>query len=109
MSYRSDVVIAVDKKTFFAESVIKGNVPQVLMEPDQHSHQYSGEAVYFKLEQWEWYGKDSDNIMEWLNSMDEDKWGLVRIGEESDDIETAGDYYEFAIYPQTYISCPVDF
>jgi len=103
MGYQSIVVIALTKKT------LKNNytlASEIFKDCDEFFIDEENEIVSFKWEWVKWY--DSYTVIQktknFLNSLEEEDYAFLRIGEEEGDIERKGSPSEFGIYTTTDIS-----
>jgi hypothetical protein len=92
MGYRSDVVLAIkrDKVTPKLEEAIKD-----LGEPDDTNH--DEEVLRYKWEYIKWNGWEEDSIDNQLDQLEEEDYGIVRLGESTDDVEMRGYYWELGL------------
>jgi hypothetical protein len=120
MGYRSDVVFAVDKKTYVAE-FLAGNLPDTLS-ADWIEQYTTDDAMYWRAYQVKWYDghPEEGSIIDWLENLEEipvknDKgkisyhrssFGFIRIGDEHDDVEMKGDPYDYGIEFHRHIEAP---
>lgn len=104
MGYRSDLIIAVSNEIIL-EDMVANTIPKIVKRLD---FKLRGMGTYYRIEGWKWYDEDQNvaALLEWFGSMDEDKFGVVRVGEDADDIEEWGTPYLFDIYVQTTIDSP---
>ena len=66
-------------------------------------------AIYFRIEDWKWYEGNPDVavILQWFDTLDEEDFAAIRLGEEASDITEWGCPVNYDIYPVSYIHCPV--
>lgn len=106
MGYRSDVVIAITKE-LWAQHVLLPHIPDALLGGDVE-RKHKENAVYFIIEGWKWYDSfpEVQEIQEWLDSLEHDEFGAMRIGEDNNDTETWGAHGDFDIWLSRSISYP---
>lgn len=105
MGYRSDIVIGVNK-TVLARNLITSEIPKCLFNETQREDK---DTVYWILEGWKWYSDYSEvrQIEAWFDSMEEDEFGAIRVGEDTDDTQHWGCPHDFEIYVHHYVQCPI--
>jgi hypothetical protein len=105
MGYRSDVVIAI-RKSILAKDLIAPSIPSVIKELSTAS---TDAATYYFIEGWKWYPSypEVQEIEAWFDSMNDEEFGAMRIGEDDNDTQTWGSPYEFEVYLSRQISAPV--
>ena len=111
MWYRSEVVIALNKKLLVDAILDIKPLPSDLAEADTSEWidvNDTEDAMYYTLYDVKWYESYADvrEITNYLSSLDTEDFGFVRTGEDSKDIEIQGDPYEYDIYPVNYIHTP---
>lgn len=100
MGYRSNVVIAIDKK-LIARNLVTSEIPTNIT---NNFVKESEKAHYFLLDQWKWYSeypdvKEIEDYFKHLNDeSDYEIYGAVRIGEDLGDVESWGSPNDFDIY-----------
>ena len=108
MGYRSDVVIAIDRKVITTHKVLAKKLPAILEKADVFNSIEDSEAIYYVLSSIKWYSTYPEIVEceEFLEGLDTDKYIFVRSGEDMGDIEERGHGYEFDVYTQTSITFP---
>lgn len=106
MGYRSDVVIGI-KKEIWVEHHLSPSIPDALLGGDVN-RVVKDKAVYFIISDWKWYSSypEVSEIEQWLDSLNHEDFGAMRIGENDDDIQTWGDPGEFEIWLSRSIDYP---
>ena len=98
MGYRSEAAIALHKNTEVRLRLSdKKEVVDLLDEtPHKTEHEYS--TTYF-YSGYKWYSTYSGvaAMEDYLDTLEDEEFGFIRIGEESGDIETKGSPYEYGI------------
>lgn len=93
MGYRSEVAIAVSTEDYNnAPQNVKDAFYEMFDEPEEKDDIIT---IYHK--DWvKWYDdyKDVQTIESWLNSLNSDNYGMIRIGEEDADVEYLGDPWQ---------------
>lgn len=111
MGYRSDIIIAIAKEVR-ARHLISNEIPACLMNDTSviKEARESDGAFYFRIEGWKWYDSYQEirDIEAWFNSMQDEEFGAMRMGEDDNDTETWGQPYDFDICLNRYLSCPID-
>lgn len=115
MGYRSDVVFAVDKHVL-ALDLINPILPEVLR---KEPYIDTDSARYWQFDGWKWYSgyEEVSSINNFMADLDEldipdtvlrgTLYAGARIGEDVDDVETWGDYWEYDIEVVRTIHSPV--
>lgn len=105
MGYRSDLVIAVRKEVIAAD-LINPTIPAVIKELNFASTE---KVLYYFIEDWKWYSSypEVQEIEAWFDSMQDEDFGAMRIGEDDNDTQTWGSPSEFEIWLSRTIDCPV--
>jgi hypothetical protein len=99
MGYYSDVVIAVKDPLGY-------NLRDILseLELDHEKHLKDGYLV-FVFPSMKWYD-DYDvvaTVMEFIHTLNEDDYGYIRVGEDTEDIEILGTPWLYNVYTSTSI------
>ena len=98
MGYRSQVTISITKKAF------NENVGENIKDfKDCDLIRQTEDTVTFIWEHVKWYDSYDDvkSVMSVLEKIDEEDYGLIRVGEDSSDIESSGSPSEFSMYTAT--------
>ena len=115
MGYRSDIVFAVDK-IVLTHDLINPILPDVLR---THPHFDTEDARYWHFYGWKWYSgyEEVDSIVAFMELLDELEvpttegsrylYAGARIGEDLDDIETWGEYWDYDIDISRTLHSPV--
>lgn len=125
MSSTSQIVVALDKKTY-VECQLLQNLPTLLswahahneLERSDFAGETTGTTMYWRIEcSWHGFPSNSPEVTEfvaWLHWLDEHTddeddpiYGASRIGDTDDDHETWGSPYAFEIYREITISAPI--
>jgi hypothetical protein len=111
MGYRSDIIIAI-KNDVRARHLIAPEIPACLTNDEsivQSVDERTG-TLYFRIEGWKWYDSYEEirAIEAWFESMADDEFGAMRMGEDDDDNQTWGQPYDYDICLNRYLSCPTD-
>jgi len=103
MGYRSDILIAVNKKVL-ARNLIKKEIPDSIGEPTSTTE----DAVYYCIYNWKWYDSYPEirELEAWFDSMEDEEFGVIRIGEDGTDTQEWGQPYDFEIYVNRSLSYP---
>lgn len=112
MGYRSEVYIAVSKE-LYVKCQLLNNIPKALQGlPEMVTTE---DCVYWLIEGWKWYPNypEVQEIEAWFdwcieNESGESDFGAIRLGEETGDIQEWGSPWDFELYVNQSISCPVD-
>lgn len=111
MGYRSDIIIAIAKEVR-TRHLITNEIPACLMNDNSvvKEARESDGTLYFRIESWKWYDSYPEirEIESWFESMADDEFGAMRMGEDDDDNQTWGQPYDFDICLNRYLSCPID-
>lgn len=111
MGYRSDVIIAITKEVR-TRHLISNEIPACLMNDNSviKEARDSDGAFYFRIQGWKWYDSypEIQEIHAWFESMADEEFGAMRMGEDDDDNQTWGNPYDFDICLNRYLSCPID-
>ena len=99
MGYRSSVCIAIKN-----DVALPFDVDELLT--DYFIKRSIADVDYYSTDDIKWRGVRF--FEDFLNELDEDLYGFVRVGEDSGDVETSGNFYDFEIYPYTSIVTPFD-
>ena len=75
----------------------------LLEEADQVNEEEDHVKYYFSSIKWHESYPLVTNIVSFLNSLESENYGFVRVGKELGDIETEGEYWEFGIEVATEI------
>lgn len=110
MGYRSDVGIALTKKGIAMlqdklasqeiSEELRARVKELLAHADRHYTDASSGAEVWYWEWIKWYDcypvgyQDISFIMDALNELDDEDYRFIRIGEEYDDTEVSGGFWE---------------
>ena len=105
MGYRSDVCIGISKEVK-AWALINDNWPSLLDEADSTDEEVM--ATFYNYKGWKWYLSfpEVEEIHDFFRALEEQykddpkcdwPYAFVRIGEETDDIETKGNPWDFGI------------
>ena len=97
MGYRSDVAIALPKEIFALS-------PDYIKEDEDADIVDRGEHVVILYNDVKWYDDYAEvsQIMGYLRSLPDDKYGFIRVGEEPGDIEEEGSPDEFNMHTTTH-------
>lgn len=121
MGYRSDVVIVISEKirtelllgklTLPRAFEVNGVIPEEYTVRRYHSDidtAKNDKCLFFKIDGWKWYSNypEIQEIHKFLDSLDEDEFGFLRVGEEIGDVEILGEPGEFDVYAYQSISYP---
>jgi len=120
MGYYSEIVIAV-RKEILSEDLVYPVIPKELR---NMVHQVIGDAVYWHIPSWKWYESRPEiaEILEFFELLDERDasnpivdtdgigtlpwFGVTKVGEGDNDIETWGNPHHFNINTVQYIDFP---
>ena len=110
MGYRSDVGIALTKKGIATlqdklasqdiSEELRARVKELLAHADRHYTDAASGAEVWYWEWIKWYDcypvgyQDISFIMDALNELDDEDYRFIRIGEEYDDTEVSGEFWE---------------
>jgi hypothetical protein len=96
MGYRSVVTLGVMKEEYHEH--INGKVKEALKDCDSLTE--SEDAYYFRWDSVKWYEdyEDVKAIANFMDKLDEEKYGFLRLGEEDEDVERMGSPSELCIY-----------
>lgn len=101
MGYRSEVVIAIKKEVYTRDILLTEKFPSFLRDVDENAFTLTKFKDYYiyQMDQIKWYeGYDFvDETMEYLDALEDEEYGFIRIGEETTDIEQEGSPWEFGI------------
>ena len=98
MGYRSEIAIAIDN------DLITSEFEQLLHDADlKQKHESYTLYMYDCVKWYESYTEVSE-VMSFLNNLDDENFGFIRIGEELGDIELLGTPYDFNLN----YSCKID-
>lgn len=102
MGYYSDVTIAI-KKEEYAKHFLTDSMPVMLRET---SPTKGWEYVYWELASIKWYSnyEDVQQVDSFLSQMPDESYGMIRIGENDDDIEYRGSPSDAGIYVERALS-----
>jgi len=107
MGYYSEVVLCIHKDTLDADMILNPKCPvQLFTEEDKLFHYISKEDEYYLFEfNGKWYVgyPEIDKVMDYIQSLEESKYGFIRVGEDSGDVEELGEPWEFGYYTKTVI------
>ena len=111
MGYRSDLVIAINKECRMRH-LIQPHIPKVLLE-DEHIKRDECKrtgALYFRINDWKFYDSypEVQAIKQWFDTLANEEFGAMRMGEDDDDLERWGEPYDYDINLNRWLSCPVD-
>jgi len=108
MGYRSQVVIALGK-IVVADLILLGNQKPELLDRADYTYRDNDGNSYYSWEEIKWYVNydDVDELNTFLLDLDDDQYGFIRVGEDSDDVETGGNYWDFDMYVSTVINSPL--
>ena len=90
MGYRSEVAIAVDSENYNnAPQNVKDAFHEMFNEPAENT----ATMVIFHQDWVKWYDDDKvvQTIENWLDTLDSDYYGMIRLGEDDMDTEYKGD------------------
>ena len=95
MGYRSNVKLALKKQVYYDN---QASILESIKDCDSISE--TEEAYFFLWESVKWYEsyEDVKAITKLMSSLKSEDFGFMRIGEDKDDIEEAGEPYEYDIY-----------
>jgi len=95
MGYRSVVKLALRKQAYYDN---KANLLESIKDCDIISE--TDEAYFFLWEDVKWYPSYGDvkAVEEVMDSLKEEEYGFMRIGEETNDVEEKGEPWEYGIY-----------
>ena len=97
MGYRSDVAIFLTNACYVRHKVLENLFPELIKEFDKSMHK---NGVLYEMNGVKWYDsyQDVQQVYEWLEQLDDEEYGFIRIGEETEDIEYRGSPGEFGLY-----------
>ena len=115
MGYRSDVCIAMtDSATRLMKAIIShlpehhevhhlinddaGNFRDITKSQIANQDFDCDSKMYFEYVKWYEGYEDVSFIEEVLNSIDDEEWLITRVGEDQNDIEQTGSYYDSDVY-----------
>lgn len=107
MGYRSNIVIAL-KQEVITRNLLTNEIPKQVLEnfnrKDENADN-SSPVYYYYLTGFKWYTEYSVVLAaeDWLNSMDYEEFGAMRLGEDFGDVEYWGNPGEFNIYLSQHI------
>lgn len=120
MGYRSDVVMAVDRK-IYNSLLLLDKIPHLIAKEVSHTTDSAVYWVFQGVKWWDHYedvapyetlmdtleegGPCSALVAECMRERRTDAFGFLRIGEDSDDISQRGSPHDFDIY----LHCAIDF
>lgn len=96
MGYRSEIAIGVDPKIYkTAPKEVKQAFDEVFGAPDVNEVR----RIVWYHEWLKWFESIAEVylISDWLREQDTENYGLLRLGEEDEDIENRGSPYDFGI------------
>jgi len=95
MGYRSEVKLAVKKQSYYDHKEL---ILESIKDCDSISE--TEEAFVFLWESVKWYESypDVQAITKFMSALESEDFGFMRIGEDKDDIEEAGEPWEYDIY-----------
>lgn len=107
MGYRSDIVIAL-KQEVITRNLLTNEIPKIVLESFNRKDENVDNSLtvyYYYLEGFKWYTEYPEvlAVEDWLNSMNYEEFGAVRLGEDFEDVEYWGNPGEFNIYPRQHI------
>ena len=107
MGYRSNIVIAL-KQEVITRNLLTNKIPKEVLKNfirKDENVDNSLTVYYYYLDDYKWYTEypEIKAIEDWLNSMQYEEFGALRMGEEFGDVEYWGDPGEFSIYAQQNI------
>ena len=107
MGYRSEVCLRIDKEAITkeqwaeVEKLWPNEIEEVTVTDNESYYHFYAEDV-------KWYEdcgyKDVDVVMNLIVELDDDEYGMLRVGESPGDIEEYGQPYDFEIYASTTIT-----
>ena len=105
MGYRSDVAIGLSNEADVQLRLSDKKLAIQVLDDADDTNKYENHTNYF-LGDVKWYQgyQDVDQVMEFLDSLQHDEFGYMRIGENDDDIEIKGDPYEYGIELNRHLS-----
>lgn len=116
MGYRSKVVIAISKEELVRNLITGTPLPQMLRDPDWATDVRDGtSARYWVFDGIKWYDslavvKEVELYLWELGQRDDDAdkplYGVIRVGEDDEDIERQGDPGHFGIFVERIITLP---
>jgi hypothetical protein len=98
MGYRSEVAVVIKKEVY--ETFVNGlseedkkNIGELLQDAEKHENEY---AVLLRWQDIKWYldYNDVGAFMKSLENLDEDDYLFVRIGDDMDDTQTCGYWWD---------------
>lgn len=114
MGYRSEVALALaqDAAKLFKALCDHNSDLNQLIEDSDHTEAWSKEEIeqgYTTKFHWtyiKWYDGylEIDQIQEFMNNIDEHEWHFLRIGEDTEDIDQQGAFWESDMYITRAIS-----
>jgi len=108
MGYYSEVVIAIESDTFEQAAILNTKFPRELFKLkgntlfDDAEKEIDNYLFTFNGKWYEGY-PEIEAVMRFLETLDEEQYGFLRVGEEPGDTEEHGLPYDFGFYTQTRI------
>ena len=103
MGYRSEVVIKVHESLILPFAVVMSTEKAGLCLRELASTYEKTLAVFDNIK---WYSGDPhvDVMMDWLDTLDGELYGFIRVGEEHGDTDSLGEPYNYDMFIETQIS-----
>ena len=103
MGYYSDIVIAI-KKEVLVSNLIKKEIPECLGAPTSTTDT----AAYYYISGWKWYASypEIQELETWFDSLEHEEFGVIRMGEDANDVQEWGSPYDFDIHVNRSLTYP---
>ena len=104
MGYYSEVVIALSKQQVFKDGLLTKTLPKLLK---RYPRTKRNDCFYWFIEDIKWYDSypEIGEVDYYLDQLGDEKYGFIRIGEESFDYEHRGSPWNYDIY----LNCSIEF
>ena len=99
MGYRSDITIALTQEVLLTQLVLPNEGYTYLIEYTDDKFD-KGNYVIYQINSIKWYESYPEivSIVKFLDQLNDEDYGFIRLGEENDDIEYKGSPYDFDMY-----------
>ena len=99
MGYRSDITVALTKEVIMKQLILPNEGYTNLVEYTDDIFDKDTYAVY-QINRIKWYESypEINSINEFLDQLNDEEYGFIRLGEELDDTEKKGSPYDFDMY-----------
>ena len=108
MGFRSTVVIAIDKKALFKQTLLLNNkIPELFHKDACNKIDETDEAKYFFFSDFKWYDsyRDIRDVEDFLMLFEDEEYGKTTLNEDNT-MEQAGTPWDFGLEVQVILNTP---